>query len=82
METPLSRDDKQDCAVSQESNDIEAADRDGDPDVSAFQPREGSEEEGGGRGCRVIETHPGGGRTHPKKRDTHGVCYVHSFFKD
>lgn len=28
------------------SNDVETADRDGDPDMSEFQPRECSEEEG------------------------------------
>jgi hypothetical protein len=67
VETAFNNDDKQDHAVSQEGNDVETADRYGDPDVSKFQSREGSEEEIGGRGCGVIENQHGELRTHPEK---------------
>lgn len=80
VETTFDDNDKQNNTVSQECNGVETTNRNGDPDMSKFQTREGCEEEtgrGGGRG--IIENQHGKLKTHSEKKMGVIVFVIRSF---
>lgn len=80
METLLNKDDKQDHSISQESNDVETADRMEIPDSRRVSARECSRRKVEGEDVSVIGNHHGGLRTCPEKIDNNNsICHIDPF---